>query len=92
MKINPVLSSSAIESYKIKNGTQAAKSQAYAIYDKVELSENARSFSSIVSAIKSSMDTVSSEKAEQIARITEQIKNGTYHVPADRVADSILGR
>ena len=92
MRINPLLSSNVIENYKIRNGTQAAKSQAYAIYDKVELSENARSFSSMISSVKKDMETASALQSDRIAKIAEQIKNGTYNVSADKVAEKILGR
>lgn len=57
-------------------------------HDKVELSEQARLLSRANSVLNDEME-VQNDKVEEVTR---QVKQGTYEVPVDRLADALLER
>jgi len=59
--------------------------------DKAELTSEAKTFSAALRAAKGAINTQSTNHADRLAQITEQVRNGEYSVPGAEVAKSILG-
>ncbi len=91
MKIDSVQQSGMVESYKKLASKQPAEPNVSGVSDRVELSVDAKSFSSVFNAVKDDMDTRSPAEKDHIAQIASQVKAGTYKVGSDDVADRILG-
>lgn len=60
--------------------------------DKVELTDQAKTFSATLKAAKEAMSADNSAHASRIESIKQQIQNGTYNVPGIKVAEKILGK
>ncbi len=87
MKINDISNKMAIENYA-KTVNKAVLPSVAQPCDKLELNDNARIFSEAVKAAKEASDV--SEKL--VRAVADKIKNGTYHVSSNEVADKILDR
>lgn len=59
--------------------------------DEATLSSGALSFSKILAEVRESAYVQSEGELSRIAELREQIKNGTYHVSSEDIAESILG-
>lgn len=59
--------------------------------DEAQLTEEAKSFSAVLKAAKETLETQTPERAARIEEIAQQIKEGTYSVPGEKVAEKILG-
>jgi len=60
--------------------------------DKVELTSDAKVFSAALKAAKDSIDVRTPTETNRIEGIRQQIKNGTYSVPGNKVAEKMLGK
>ncbi len=60
--------------------------------DRVELSKEAVTFSAAMKAAKQSMGTNDVDKAKRIETITKQIKDGSYNVSGEDIAEKMLDR
>ena len=59
--------------------------------DKVSISDEAISFSRVLSAARQDAEVREADVKSRIEAIKEQIENGTYSVSSDALAESILG-
>ncbi len=56
--------------------------------DKAELSDQAR----LMSKARTALDEASEVDQEKIDNIKQKIQNGDYHVPIDKLADSLMSK
>ena len=90
MKINPIAHQAASNIYN----TPCAKTPApsfHSAMDQVSLSAEVISFSAAISRIKEQMGMRAPHELARIAEITVLIQRGVYHVPAEKVAEKIVG-
>ena len=66
--------------------------QPYATADKVELTSEAKTFSTAFKAAREAMETRSPAQANRIESIKQQIQNNTYSVPGVKVAEKMMGQ
>ena len=59
--------------------------------DEISISEEAISFSKVYNAAKQDAQIDAADRQQRIETIKEQLKNGTYEVSSEQLADSILG-
>ncbi len=91
MKINSVQQSDAISKYVNNVGVASSKpSTASRISDSVELSEGAQKYSAIIKAAREAAEKIGTDEDAKVADITARIKNNTYKVTDDQIADSII--
>ena len=95
MKINPITNPNVLRSY------QAAKpapetTKLVSGRDEVTFSEEALSFSKAMAEAKDVLELRTPEEKEHIAEITAAVRQGTYKIDSDKVAEkmleSVLGR
>lgn len=55
--------------------------------DEIVLSKEARTFSTILKGIRENLNDV---RAEKVASYREQIEEGTYYVPSEKIASHII--
>lgn len=91
MKINSIPPSNILESYKGKPVKSVQKSEQNVESDRVELSDEAKSFASVIQQVKNSLDTRIDSENKHIEEVAAQVANGTYKVDSSKVADKILG-
>ncbi|HHU22244.1 MAG TPA: flagellar biosynthesis anti-sigma factor FlgM [Clostridiales bacterium] len=92
MKINPLHQSEAISKYSnIVNNTRPQNAGNPGISDSLDLSQEAQRFSSLIKEAKEAMNRIGRDEEIKVAEIINQIKNNSYHVSAEDVADKILG-
>ena len=91
MKINSVGQGDAISKY-LNNvgGVQSKPSSAPTISDTVELSEGAQKYSAIMKAAKASAEKIGTDEDAKVADIKARIKNNSYVVSDEQIADSII--
>ncbi len=86
MRINSMSNISSI--YTANKAKKVYKQDAgKEIKDSVSLS----SFAKELSVAKQAVDNTADIRQEKVAAIKEQIKNGTYNISAEQVADKMLG-
>lgn len=90
MKVNSVNPSELLRQYAVR--PKMAAEQQSSVSDKTELTEGAKTFSAALKAAQDIMDTRTSQQVDRINEVTEQIKNGTYAVSGDKVAEKIIGQ
>jgi len=89
MKITPVANQATLGAYK----TQKAKHHVNGYLptaDRVSFSEEVIALSSTISKLKGMMDVRTPEELAHIEEIARQIRDGSYHVPSDKVAAKIV--
>jgi flagellar biosynthesis anti-sigma factor FlgM len=59
--------------------------------DRVELSEDAKSFASVIKDVKDKLETESDIDKKHMEEVAKRIANGTYRVDSEEVAGKILG-
>ena len=89
MKINPVIASNVVKSYGVKK-PELDKTNSVNKRDELTLSSEALSFSKALAKAKEEIEFRPAEEKAHIAKITEQIKQGTYKVDSQLVAARIL--
>ena len=91
MKINSIPSSDMVESYKGKIIQPMQKTDRSVKPDRVELSDDAKSFLSVIKEVKDKLEIETDGEKKHLDEVAEQIKNGTYNVDSSKVAEKILG-
>lgn len=91
MKINPVSSQNVVNSYKEKKTAQVQAADYGKVTDTVELSEGAKSFASVIRDVQKGLDVRTPAENQRYAEIARQIKEGTYQVSGQKVAEKMLG-
>ena len=86
MRINPTVASSAINRYEKVVRRETAQEQGLSTTDKVELSEKAKLYSSLIQAAKSSDSDMSESK---VHAILNQMASGTYRVDVSKLAEKM---
>jgi anti-sigma28 factor (negative regulator of flagellin synthesis) len=66
--------------------------QPYQTTDKVELTSEAKTFSTAFKAAKEAMETRSPAETNRIEQVKQQVQNNTYSVSGYNVASKILGQ
>ena len=60
--------------------------------DQTELTSEAKTFSTALKAAKEAIGTRTPEELKHIEEVKQQLADGTYSVPGDKVAEKILGK
>lgn len=91
MRINSIPPIELINKYiHVMEKTPVAKSNP--AVDKAELTSEARTFSAAIKAAKETMEVRTPQELERINSVAQQVKNNTYSVQGNKVAEKILGR
>ena len=91
MKINAIPPSNIVESYKGKPVKPVQKTEQNAASDRVEISDESKSFASMIREVKANLDTRIDGENAHIEEVAGQVANGTYKVDSSKVADKMLG-
>lgn len=95
MRINSIPPKEIYSQYMVNRDIQPAAASRAMVSDQVEISDSAKSFSATLRAAKEvfgAQDVQDASRAGRISAIKQQIDSGTYFIPADKIADKILGR
>ncbi|MCK5129296.1 MAG: flagellar biosynthesis anti-sigma factor FlgM [Clostridiales bacterium] len=91
MKINRIPSSKLINQYiHVREKTQEALKKDQGS-DKVELTKDSKTFSAALSKVKKSMTTRAPSEMKRIDEVSKMVKNDTYSVKGEDVANILLG-
>ena len=89
MKINPITNPNVLRSYQavkpLKEENKVASSR-----DQVTFSKEALSFSKALTEAREELEFRTPEEKAHIANIKEAVKQGTYNVSSEDIADKIL--
>ena len=85
MKIDPIINSNILRSYKAGKVTPVA-SEVSSGRDEVTFSSEALSFSKIMREV----EFRSNEERMHIANVSNAVKQGEYRIESDKIADKIL--
>ena len=89
MKINPITNPNVLRSYQTtKPAPETAKVTSGR--DEVTFSEEALSFSKALAEARDALELRTPEEKAHIADVTAAIRQGTYKVDSDKIADKIL--
>ena len=92
MKINGVGGSNFVQGNNRANKVSAhEKYNAISREDKILISDEAISFSRVLSAARQDAEVREADVKSRIETIREQIENGTYNVSSEELAESIIG-
>ncbi|MGI5970208.1 MAG: flagellar biosynthesis anti-sigma factor FlgM [Oscillospiraceae bacterium] len=91
MKINSIPPSDIVESYKGKAVRPAQQAECNIKPDRVELSDEAVSFTAVIKEVKDKLDERTDDEKMKIDDVARQIENGTYKVDSSKVAEKMLG-
>ena len=91
MKINAIPPSDMVESYKGRKIQPVQKTERTMESDRVEFSDGARSFASVIKSVKDKLDTRTDDEIKHFEEVAKQIADGTYKVDGSQVAEKILG-
>lgn len=89
MKIDPINNQSVFKNYQTV-GKVAPKSEIDVPRDAVTVSDEAQSFAKVLAEAKESIDVRTAEEKARIEEITLAVRQGTYRVDSDKVAEKIL--
>jgi len=89
MKINPITNPNILRSYQATKASPE-KTRVASGRDEVIFSEEALSFSKALAEAKDAIELRTPEERTHIAEVTEAVRQGTYHVSSDKVAEKIL--
>ena len=89
MKINPITNPNILRSYQAAKPAPE-KSNVASGRDEVTFSEEALSFSKAMAEAKDAIELRTPEEKARIADITEAVRQGTYRVDSDKVAEKML--
>jgi len=89
MKINPIFNPNILKSYQ-QASQVTSKPEAPVSRDAVTVSDEAMTFSKILAEAKESMETRSPEEKARIEEIKLAVRQGTYKIDSDKVAEKIL--
>jgi anti-sigma28 factor (negative regulator of flagellin synthesis) len=60
--------------------------------DKAELTSEAKTFSAALKAAKEAIETRTPEEQGRVEKVAQQIADGTYSVPGEKVAQKMFGK
>jgi flagellar biosynthesis anti-sigma factor FlgM len=89
MKINPVPNPNILRSYQAQKPAPG-KSKTGNRQDEVTFSNEALSFSKAMADAQDKVEFRTQEEKARIAEITSAVRQGTYRVDSDKIADKIL--
>lgn len=91
MRINSIPSKDMYYQYVYMNEKPTTAISYTSKTDKVELTDQAKTFSATLKAAKEMIGTRSVSDQSRLESIRSQIDAGTYSIPGDKVAQKILG-
>ncbi|MEL7608382.1 MAG: flagellar biosynthesis anti-sigma factor FlgM [Bacillota bacterium] len=91
MRINSIPSKDLYYQYVYMSGKTTTPISYASKTDKVELTDQAKTFSATLKAAKEMIGTRDASEQSRIESIRRQINAGTYSIPGDKVAEKILG-
>ena len=91
MKINSIPSNDMVESYKGQTVQPVQKAEKNVPPDRVELSDEAKSFASVIKEVKDRLETETDSEKKHTEEVAKKIADGTYKVDSAKVAEKILG-
>ena len=89
MKIDPINNQGIFKNYQAV-GKVAPKSDVDAPRDAVTVSDEAQSFAKVLAEAKEAIDVRTLEEKARIDEITLAVRQGTYKVDSDKIAEKIL--
>jgi flagellar biosynthesis anti-sigma factor FlgM len=89
MKINPISNPNILKSYQSTKAT-AERTQLMGGKDEVSFSPEALEFSKALAAAREVLETRTPAEASHIANITNTVREGTYRIDSEAVAEKIL--
>ena len=89
MKINPIFNPNILKNYQSVSPV-TAKPEAPGGRDAVTVSDEAMSFSKILAEAKDAIELRSPEEKARIEEITQAVRQGTYRIDSDKIAEKIL--
>ena len=92
MRINSIPPKELYYQYVYVKDKVSAPVQQNQIIDKVELTNDAKTFSAAFKTAKDSLETRSAADTKRIEDIKQQIKDNTYSVAGYKVAEKLLGK
>ena len=90
MKINPIKNPGVLQSYKANWTAPLPKNKSGQSQDEVTLSSEGLSFAKTLSDIREQIETRTPAENAHIDDIARQVKEGTYNVRAEDVADKMI--
>ena len=92
MRINSIPPKELLYQYVYVKDKPISPVQPPAVTDKVELTDEAKTFSAALRAARDAMDVRSPAETNRIETVRQQIKDQTYSVPGSLVAGKMLGK
>ena len=89
MKINPITNPNVLMSYQTAK-LAPEKTNVMSKRDEVTFSDEALSFSKAMADAKDKLEVRTPEERARIADITTAVRQGTYRIDSDKVAEKIL--
>jgi anti-sigma28 factor (negative regulator of flagellin synthesis) len=89
MKINPIANPNILRAYQATKPVQE-KAKVANGRDEVTFSQEAISFSKALAEAKESLELRTTEEKAHIADVATAVRQGTYSVESEKVADKIL--
>ena len=89
MKINPISNPNILRSYQASK-LAPEKAKVTSGRDEVTFSEEALSFSKAMAEAKDSLEFRTLEEKAHIADVTTAVRQGSYRIDSDKIADKIL--
>ena len=89
MKINPIFNPNILRNYQ-QASQVTAKPDVPASRDEVVVSDEAMSFSKILAEAKESIEARTPEEKVRIEEIKLAVRQGTYRIDSDKIAEKIL--
>ena len=89
MKINPITNPNILASY-MASKPAPAKQKTGLSRDEVTFSDEALGFSKALEKAREEIELRSPEEKEHIAAVTDAVRQGTYRIESDKIADKIL--
>ena len=90
MKINPIVVPGVYKTYELTVPKEISNVQ-NTQRDEVELSGEAKSFASVISAVKNQISERSMEETQRIADVGKAVQSGEYSIDSQDIANRILG-
>ena len=90
MKINPIQQQEAIQSYRTNRVVRSNSGANLSKMDEVTFSQEAVSFSKILTEVKTYMEACASTRSVRADEIARLIQSGEYDIESEKVAEKII--